>query len=430
MGVLDTFVAPRPNRAMIAAMTRVNRVLMLKGLPLVRDIAPFNRIPGLRGLAAVRHLAFADDDRARLAAMAGPGKAVFFLPNHPEFFTDWMIDKEILSRVAPFAASWATNGVVNGMGGLAQKFWLANNLVAQIPGDSTPAKAHSIDWALQGHGVLLHPEGQVGWHGDHIAPLMPGAADMAAEAVARMAAKGLTPRVFLAPIVWKLVFLGDVRAALARECAYVERKLDVDANPADPVSKRIWAIYNKLFQRKAEHLAIAVDVNRPLGVRRLLLIGAHSDRLVGLVGPADNDADLRRKARRRERDIRNVEPDRAREIRGHLDALAKLDRLGDFAYVEPKMTQEHMAEHLKRLRTDYCKGSWRDTVNTFLPQAAAPRRALVRAPEPLAMHEFSGSATDAMALVRTRMQVALDAINAEIRGQGGFVQEPNPFHTR
>ena len=25
------------------------------------------------------------------------------------------------------------------------------------------------------HGVLLHPEGSVGWHGDFVAPLMPGA---------------------------------------------------------------------------------------------------------------------------------------------------------------------------------------------------------------------------------------------------------------
>lgn len=428
--MLNDFVAPRPNRAMIAAMSRVNRVLMLKGLPLLRDIAPLNRVPGLRGLASVRHMAFQDADRERLKALAGPGKAVFFLPNHPEFFTDWMIDKEIISRVAPLAASWATNGVVNGMGRLAQKFWLANNLVAQIPGDAAPAKAHSVDWALKGHGVLLHPEGGVGWHGDHVAPLMPGAADMAVEATARQKGAGAEPRAYLQPIVWKLLFLGDVRRALARECAYVEKSLAIDADTYAPVSKRIWAIYNALFQRKAEHLAIAIDPGRPLGERRLRLIAAHTDRLVGLVGPADSDAAVRRGARRREREIRGADPAKARELRGHLDALAKLDRLGEFAYANPKMTQEHMAEHLKRLRTDYCKGSWRDTVNTFLPQAAAPRRAILRVPEALAMHKFSGSPAEAMAIVRGRMQEALDAINAEIRGQGGFVLEPNPFHTR
>ena len=69
-------------------------------------------------------------------AVCGPGKATFIAPNHPEFFTDWMIDKEISARVSPLAAAWATHVVVNGIGWLAQKFWLANNLIAQIPGNS------------------------------------------------------------------------------------------------------------------------------------------------------------------------------------------------------------------------------------------------------------------------------------------------------
>ena len=92
-----------------------------------------------------------------------------------------MLDKEISARVSPRAAFWATNGVVNGLGRLAQKFWLANNLIAQIPGNSEAAREHSVGWALQGKVVLLHPEGAVGWHGNYVAPLMPGAVEMANE---------------------------------------------------------------------------------------------------------------------------------------------------------------------------------------------------------------------------------------------------------
>jgi len=129
---------------------------------------PFNRFAGLRGVADVRHIDFPAADQQRLKACCGEGRATFITPNHPEFFTDWMIDKEIVSRVSPLAASWATNGVVNGLGRLMQKFWLANNLIAQIPGNNEAAKAHSVAGVLKGHGVLLHPEGGVGWHGDYV----------------------------------------------------------------------------------------------------------------------------------------------------------------------------------------------------------------------------------------------------------------------
>ncbi len=167
--------------------------------------------------------------------ICGDGGVTFLLPNHPEFFTDWMLDKEIISRVAPEAASWATNGVVNGMGGAMQKFWLWNNLVAQIPGNAQPARDFSVDWALKGKCVLLHPEGKVGWHGDFVAPLMPGAALMALDAKAKV------PKlpVRLVPIVWKLVFVEDATAGLMNEAAYVERALKLEgvngANPAERV---------------------------------------------------------------------------------------------------------------------------------------------------------------------------------------------------
>ena len=164
-------------------MTAFNRVFMLKGIPVLRDLPPFGKVPPFRGLANVRYLDFPAADEARLAGVCGAGKATFITPNHPEFFTDWMIDKEIIARVSPLAAAWATHGVVNGLGRLAQKFWLANNLIAQIPGNSAAARAHSVAWALKGHGVLLHPEGGVGWHNDYVAPLMAGAVEMALEAL-------------------------------------------------------------------------------------------------------------------------------------------------------------------------------------------------------------------------------------------------------
>ena len=87
-----------------------------------------------------------------------------------------------------------------------------------------------------------------------------------------------------------------------------------------------------------------------------------------------------------------------------------------------------LAEHLKRIRNDYCEGSLRDTLNRFLPQPAGPRRAIIRVPEPLGLHAFTGSADEALtSLLRARMQAALDAINAGLAADGAR-RYPNPFH--
>ena len=67
MGRLDEFVAPRPNFALIGAMTAVNRIFMLKGVVGLRDLPPLNRIAGLRGIGNIRTIDFQKPIR-RLAA--------------------------------------------------------------------------------------------------------------------------------------------------------------------------------------------------------------------------------------------------------------------------------------------------------------------------------------------------------------------------
>ena len=103
-------------------------------------------------------------------------------------------------------------------------------------------------------------------------------------------------------------------------------------------------------------------------------------------------------------------------------------RIGAFAFADETITQEGLAEHLKRIRNDYCEGSLRDTLNRFVPQPAGPRRAIIRVPEPLGLHEFTGSEDEALDLLRSRMQAALDAINAGLAADGARRTYPNPFH--
>jgi hypothetical protein len=427
---IGTFIAPKPNRALIGIMTAFNRVFMLKGIALLRDLWPFRKIPPFRGLANIRHIDFPAEDEARLKAVCRPGKATFITPNHPEFFTDWMIDKEVIARVSPLAASWATHAIVNGMGPLAQKFWLANNLIAQIPGNGASAREFSEAWALKGHAVLLHPEGSVGWHGNHVAPLLPGAFEMGKEALEEGRRTDPAFETWVAPIVWKLVFLENVEKPLIAECAYVERRLKLGRNVGLSLPERVYAIYVALLAHEEERLGITADPRAAFAERQETVIAELRRRIAAIL---ETDAgqgmdQLLRLARRRFRETGALARETAREVKSLTEAAARVRRVGPFAFAGETVTQEELAEHLKRLRHDYCAGSLRDTLNRFLPQPAGPRRAHIRVPEPLAIHEFSGSVDDALEVLRTRMQAALDTINAELESKGAFRRYPNPFH--
>jgi hypothetical protein len=429
---IDVFVAPRPNLALIRMMTVVNRIVMLKGIPGFRDLLPFNRLAGLRGVANVRHIDFPHDDMKRLDASCGAGKATFITPNHPEFFTDWMIDKEIVSKVSPLAASWATNGVVNGLGRVMQKFWLANNLIAQIPGNSTAAREHSVNWALKGHGVLLHPEGGVGWHGNAVAPLLPGAVEMGLEALKRGRATNPDFQVWIAPVVWKLAFTGNVEPDLARECAYVERRLKIERLAADTLPRRIHHIYATLLARDEIACGMASTEQSSYDARQDRLLSELGRRLGQIISadPGMNDiAELLRCSRRWQRENAG-DAETLKQIRQLSQTILRLQRVGPWAWAHARITQEEIAEHLKRIRNDYCKGTLRDTLNRFAPQPAGPRRAHIRVPEPLGLHTHDGSVEDMLGELRRRMQDTVTSALAEIEAGGTFIFYPNPFYHR
>src|SRR5262245_23132371 len=102
---------PRPVPWMIAAVGVLNRHLMLRRV---------------LKLAAIE---FPDADRARLREAVRRGTAAFLGPVHPEFTTDWLLDKEVSRLASPLMAHWASYEIVNASPA-AQWFWLRNNLIA------------------------------------------------------------------------------------------------------------------------------------------------------------------------------------------------------------------------------------------------------------------------------------------------------------
>jgi hypothetical protein len=135
---------------------------------------------------------------------------------------------------------------------------------------------------------------------------------------------------------------------------------------------------------------------------------------------------LLRVARRKLREAK-TDP-AAPQIKSAIDRLALNLRLGDFAFSSETVTQEKLAEHIKRIRNDHCKGTLRDTVNRYVPRPAGPRTAIIRVPEAIAMHEFEGAVEDALVLLRGRMQEAIDDINAMLSAGGRSRLYRNPFY--
>lgn len=412
-------------------------------------LTPVSRGVFLRGLMKISQIDFPAEDEARFRAHVNADTAAFIAPNHPEFLTDWLLDKELSARHAPLMASWATHDVVNGMGAAMQWFWLSNNLIAQIPGAGGAAgKEYSTEWALQGHAVLLHPEGSVAWTADRVQPLFGGVADMALEAAQRSSAASPARPVYVVPVVWWYRFTRDVHAALGRELDLVERKLGHrgrrDADPAE----RVLDLYTAMLERDERQWILPAAPELPFAARQKSMLTALSVRLhaqLDAMGFAalESDADdtfapSRTAVRRADRWLRDPSSKTAparNQIRAMTKTLRRTMRLDPSWYRSAQLTQEQVAENVKRLRADYCFTGFDDNLHRFVPRPVGPRVAHIRVPQPIDVTAriAPGSAAgvdDADALLaelRQRMQRTLDDLAAQLPAAAGARTYPNPL---
>jgi hypothetical protein len=412
------------------ALGYVNRWFILSGLPFLRRVPGLRNVPGLRGYLRIR-LDFPDADRARLERAVNPSTAAFIGPNHPEFGADWMIDKELSTLVAPKMASWAANEIVS----TAPGFWRANNLVSNAGGDD--AMEYSIRWAIAGRAVLLHPEGMVRWTSDRIHPLFSGIAELATETARRLAERGSNRPVYIVPIVWKLRYVGDVSAAMHRDMERIEDALGLPRGDANDVASRFWALQENILTLQAERFGYFTNATNELDFFdkqdgfRLWLVGDLESRYT--VEPSDS---IERRIRRIDRAIR-AERSRLREsaasdsdprmvqVRDDLARAEEALRLGGFmrdVYSTPTLSQEQIAESLKRIRSALLRSGTANVLHNYLPRPYGARVAHVRVPEPIRIdpERASGDQDERDAYVeelveqaRRAMQDALDAINAE-----------------
>ena len=427
-----TFSTPRPNTFLMWALGFVNRWFILSGLPFLRHVPGLRDLPGIRGYLRIR-LDLPDADRARLAGAVNPSTAAFIGPNHPEFGADWMIDKELSTLVAPTMASWAAHEIVAS----APRFWRANNLVSNSGGDE--AMEYSIAWAIAGRGVLLHPEGSVRWTSSKVHPLFSGIAEMATETARRLADRGSNRAVYIVPIVWKLRYVGDVSAAMHRDMTRIEVALGLPLGDSTNVALRFQRLQDNILALQAERFGYSGEsmarldfFDRQDAFRQWLVDDLESRYAIE---PSDS---MERRIRRLERAIRAERvhlrgapesPETMASVAQVRDDLARADeamRLGGFTrdvYATPLLSQEQIAESLKRLRAALLRRGTTNVLHNYLPRPYGARVAHVRVPEPILIdpaRASSDSDADRAAYVeelldqtRRAMQAALDAIHSE-----------------
>ena len=410
---------------------------------LIHALGPVNRALLLHGALRLRRFELPAADLARLRAAVHPGTAAFLGPNHPEFTTDWLIDKEISRSCAPLMAHWASYEIVNGSP-LTQRFWLANNLIANAPGGG--GKAYSVRWAMAGRAVLLHPEGTATWQAERTSPLLPGIVDMAWECAERLRDEGAARRTYVVPLVWALDFAADASAGLHREMALIERALGLPAGrDGDAPGERFAALLVHALRTRCAALGLpepAIAQPRDYFPAQATTMRAIRAALAERHGEFDEDmtrAQHRLRAAIRRRAKEDGDESAARRDRALVTELQRLHSFDPALYDRPTLTQEQVAENLKRVRSALVTSGWRNALHNLVPVAVAPRVAHVRVPEPLdvtaALAALPAGADPAetraalLAELHARLQGGLDSLHAERAVVRDARRTPLPLHT-
>lgn len=395
-----------------------------------------NRHLILHGLMKLRTIDFPAADRARLKQAVNPGTAAFLGPNHPEFLTDWMIDKELSTHSSPLMAHWASYEIVNGTP-LTRAFWLANNLIANVPGGG--GKAYSQRWAQAGHGVLLHPEGTATWQVERVSTLLPGLADMACDTAAALAAAGDTRPVYLVPVVWRLTFVRDASAGLTRELALIERTLGLPRSQGD-LAARFGALLAALLARQCRKLSLTLPAACTGGdyfAAQSRVIAQLKQSLAERYGALDDDLTRAQfQLRKAMRERQASDPDAVRTDRARLLELMRLASLDPVLDDREQLSQERIAEILKRMRSSLLTKGLRHGLANTVPVAVAPRDVHLRVAEPIDVRAAlaaapGGDTPEARAALlaehRQRLQSTLDALGRDLATRLARHAVPNPL---
>ncbi len=446
------FHRPTPNRGLMHSMGLLNNWFLLKGQPILRHIPLVNNIPLIGGYFKVATVDLPTQDEAMFRNAVNPDTAAFIAPNHPEFMTDWLIDKYISGKFAPEMASWAAASIVNSPNKWIRNFWLSNNIVSNDGGEA--GKQYSIESALSGRHVLLHPEGTVRWTGNKVNQLMPGVVEMAVEAAAQSLDEELSRPVYIAPLVWKLRFNQDVSGGLTDEIAELEEKLHLPPNKNASLATRFYLLQQNILTDQMRRLgfddlakekpgayfdraeaflnALYEDVHSRYAIKQ---DGTMDQRIHRLFKAVSDERKTLKKSGRQDAEL-------AQRLKLDTKKIQEMKRLRCFTrdlYGGPVISQEEIAETLKLNRQMLIGGGYEE-VRALMPRPVGWRTAHIRAVMPIDVTErlraarskgiseevLTGQLLDEVhAAMQQRLNKLLREIEPDLKAR-----RHNPFHNK
>src|SRR5262245_49360988 len=364
------FAQPIPSRLVMSLMSPVNRFLILQGipglrrLPLVWKLPLVGDVPNPGSTAKVLEVDFPTSEIGRFKQFINPQTAAFVGPNHPEFWTDWSLDKYFADRVSPKMSHWAWYGTVNA-NRFMQGFWLRNNLISNAPSGKEEAKQYAIDWAKRGYGNLLHPEGSVHWTANKVQPIFGGIIEMSLRTSREFIESGDPRPVYAVPMLSKYFFIEDVSAALAAEIGRIERKLAFSSDRQARLEDRFFALQERILARQLAKFNVESAATKIAPQNFFVVQRQFQEELLGRLRAiyGDRAGNLAAQLRAYEKEIKLLRPaSRAasddpslRRYREETRLVAEIRRLDTFqaeVYATEGLTQEQIAETLKRTKRD------------------------------------------------------------------------------
>ena len=368
------FIPPKPNQVVMRLSGTLNEWGLLFGVPFLRKVPILRQIPPFGGYFKVNRIEINKDDEATLRSVTNPSHAFFFGPNHPEFTTDWLIDKYISVRFAPRMSSWAASSIIRGP---LSRFWSANNLIGNDGGEA--AKEYSVQCALNGDGTLLHPEGTVRWRSDKIFDLLPGIVDMAIDAAQKCQDREIEKKVFIVPLVWKIVYDEDVRSALGRAISRLEKILNLPGTESLSLGKRYVTLHQNLLLQQMKKFSSESGDNPPRLDDAQRFFDSLFEELslkYEVSGPKAEIHKLLHRLYKKAKELKN---------RRDADAVIELQRLAAYSrdtFEKKFFYQEEIAEGLQFIRQIFLTGGY-DSVRSMLPKPFGWRTVHLRVPPPL-----------------------------------------------
>ena len=246
----------------------------------------------------------------------------------------------------------------------------------------------------------------------------------------------------------KYFFVEDVGPALHAEITRIERKLGFSSDREAELSDRFFGLQQRILSQQLSDFAAQsapgeITPQNFFAVQKLFQAEL-LERLRAIYGAREGEMSSQLRAYEKEikllRPADRSTPDEASQKRYKEETklVAEIRRLDTFqaeVYGTPSLTQEQIAETLKRTKRDLVNFTTMDGIRNMLPVAAGWRRVILRCGDPINVRErvehHRGEAKELVdELVvefRGRMQAKLDELVAQSKQVTDQFVRANPF---